>query len=166
MANTRLGIDAKQYINSLLNSPDSREPFVTATGGIPLSITQRIENDLSTLNRNRIKPIFVFPGLHPASIQPIKGLTLQDGRDDYLKGEAWRLYEEGMVNDAIHAFAQVKGGGSKDYREVLRLVIRVLKQKMVEYVVAPYLEQSQVSPMCRRVGLPANWVARIPAQPS
>jgi hypothetical protein len=163
LANTRLGIDAKHYINSLLNSPNSREPFVAATGGIPLSITQRIDNDLSTLNRNRIKPIFVFPGLHPASIQPIKGLTLQDSRDNYHSGEAWRLYEEGVVNEAMHAFAMVKGGGPKDYRDLVRLVIRVLKQKMVEYVVAPYFEQSQVS---SNFGVLADLVARLPTQSS
>jgi hypothetical protein len=43
------------------------------------------------------------------------------------------------------------------------LVIRVLKQKMVEYVVAPYFEQSQVS---SNFGVLADLVARLPTQSS
>ncbi|KAH9026363.1 PIN domain-like protein [Lactarius pseudohatsudake] len=65
LTDSRLGIDAAYYLQSLYDSPPSREPLLAATGGLPLSLTTRIESDLRTLEKLRIKPVFVFPGLTP-----------------------------------------------------------------------------------------------------
>jgi hypothetical protein len=39
--------------------------LVNHSGGLPLALTQRIESDLRALEKLRIKPVFVFPGLLP-----------------------------------------------------------------------------------------------------
>ena len=66
LANTHLGIDAHYYLKRLTDNPPSREPLLAATGGLPLALTQRIEAVLRTLEKLRIKPVFVLPGLLPA----------------------------------------------------------------------------------------------------
>ncbi|KAJ7147668.1 XPG I-region protein [Mycena crocata] len=65
LSDSRLGIDASYYLSQLTDTPPAREPLLAATGGLPLALTQRIEADLRTLERLRIKPVFVFPGLTP-----------------------------------------------------------------------------------------------------
>ncbi|KAJ7173415.1 XPG I-region protein [Mycena filopes] len=65
LSDSRLGIDASHYLSQLTDNPPSREPLLAATGGLPLALTQRIEADLRTLEKLRIKPVFVFPGLAP-----------------------------------------------------------------------------------------------------
>ncbi|WVQ98301.1 hypothetical protein IAU59_005424 [Kwoniella sp. CBS 9459] len=101
LANTRLGIDATHYLNHLLSDSDSREPLVAATGGLPLGIIARIENDLRSLERQNIKPVFVFAGLPLASRPPQKGLDPQAERETQVKNEAWLYYENGEVERAI-----------------------------------------------------------------
>src|SRR5277367_2858859 len=65
LSDSRLGIDASYYLQNLTDSPTSREPLLAATGGLPLALTQRIKSDLRALEKLRIKPVFVFPGLIP-----------------------------------------------------------------------------------------------------
>lgn len=170
LAGSRLGIDAKHYLTHLLNSPDSQEPFVAATGGVHLSITQRVENDLRTLDRNHIKPVFIFAGLPTQGRPPPKGFDPQADRENRTKDEAWNWYENGEVNRAVQVLsAGGRGSGWTDYRDVVRLVLRVFKHRAVEYIFAPYLEQAQVRPSSSKRGK-FDWlivcIACIPPQPS
>lgn len=59
--------------------------------------------------------------------------------------QAWDMYEEGRTKDASDAFGQIKGGADI-WRDMFRMVLRVLKNRMVEYIICPYLEHSQVCP--------------------
>ncbi|KAI0299270.1 hypothetical protein BC826DRAFT_65946 [Russula brevipes] len=61
LSDSRLGIDAAYYLQSLYENPPTNEPLLAATGGLPLSLATRIESDLRTLEKLRIKPVFVFP---------------------------------------------------------------------------------------------------------
>ena len=153
LAGSRLGIDAKHYLTNLLTNPDSQEPLLAATGGVHLSITQRVENDLRTLDRNHIKPVFIFGGLPTQGRPPPKGFDAQADRENRIKDEAWNWYENGEVGRAVQTLAGAKGLGWNDYRDVVRLVLRVFKHRAVEYIFAPYLEQAQVSD-------PAIWGTR------
>ncbi|KAI6108785.1 hypothetical protein EDD16DRAFT_59761 [Pisolithus croceorrhizus] len=65
LADSRLGIDAHYYLKQLAENLPSREPLLAATGGLPLALTTRIETDLRTLEKLRIKPVFVFPWSPP-----------------------------------------------------------------------------------------------------
>lgn len=144
LSDTRLGIDAKHYIQSLLSDPDSREPLVASTGGLPLALTQRVETDLRTLDRLGIKPVFVFAGLPLASRPAFKGFDIHADRETAVKNEAWNHYENGDVEKAISTLTGVRNGGWTDYKDVARLILRVFRHRSVEYVIAPYQEIAQV----------------------
>jgi hypothetical protein len=145
LSGTRLGIDAAHYIKILLSEPDSREPLVAATGGIPLALVHRIEADLRSLESFRIKPVFVFAGLPTSSRPPPKGMDELAKREMNLKNEAWTHYENGEVERAVLTLTQVRGGQWADWRDVVRSILRIFRHRMVEYLVAPYFEFAQVS---------------------
>ncbi|ORY21248.1 temperature dependent protein affecting M2 dsRNA replication-domain-containing protein [Naematelia encephala] len=150
LAHTRLGIDGAHYLKALLSDPDAREPLVAATGGLPLALVTRIENDLRLLDKLGIKPVFVFAGLPTASsrAQP-RGMDGQVEREFGIKNEAWNFYENGQVERAVVALTQIRGGAWTDWRDVMRLVLRVFRHRFVEYVVAPYLEFAQLAYLLR-----------------
>ena len=144
LSGVRLGIDAKHYIEDLLSNPNSKEPYVQAIGGNNLSIPQRIENDMVTFNRHKITPIFIFTGIPTQINGPPRTFTEQDGRDVETRENAWNLYEEGKEAEAVALFSAIRGG-SNEWRDCFRSVLRILKSRMIEYIFCPYLEHSQVS---------------------
>ncbi|EIW71069.1 XPG domain-containing protein [Tremella mesenterica] len=145
LSHTRLGIDASLYLRNLLSDPTAREPLVASTGGLPLALTARVENDLRTLERLNIRPVFVFAGLPTCTRAPPKGLDPGQERDRAVKAEAWGYYENGEVERAVLALSQVRGGAWTDARDVARLIMRTFKHRQVEYVVAPYLQFAQLT---------------------
>ncbi|RXW24385.1 hypothetical protein EST38_g1501 [Candolleomyces aberdarensis] len=140
LSESRLGIDASHYLQTLLDSPSSREPLLAATGGLPLALTQRIEADLRVLEKLQIKPVFVFPGIlpnkrwkphpHAESVQ-----ACQDRRD------AWAKYEAGQEDAATKLF---EGRSCFAQWDLWRMVLRVFRHRNVEFIVAPYLAWSQL----------------------
>ncbi|KAF8888885.1 hypothetical protein BD779DRAFT_1672189 [Infundibulicybe gibba] len=59
LSDLRLSIDAS-YLNALLTIPPSCKPLLTATGGLPLALTQcGIKADLRALKRLHVKPVFL-----------------------------------------------------------------------------------------------------------
>lgn len=139
---TRLGIDAGHYIDQLLTNPDTKEPLCTALGGIPSALGGRIEEDLRTLEVNKIKPIFVFSGLgfrqreKPLSNSEEINLKLSK------RQQAWDHYEKGRIDQATASFSQ---GSSMTYMDILRFVHRQFKHRNTEFMTAPYLASAQVS---------------------
>lgn len=129
----------------LLSEPDSREPLVAATGGIPLALVHRIEADLRNLEGLRIKPVFVFAGLPISNRPPPKGVDPIAERELGVKNEAWMHYENGEVDRAIMTLTQIRGGAWTDWRDLVRSILRIFRHRFVEYIVAPYLEFAQVS---------------------
>ena len=117
---------------------------MACTGGAPLALANRIENDLRALDKLQIKPVFIFSGLPLVSRPPPKGVDPQE-RETHVKQEAWNCYENGDVEKAVMTLASVRGGAWTDYRDVLRLVLRQLRHRFVEYLVAPYLEFAQLT---------------------
>ena len=75
---------------------------------------------------------------------PPKGVDPHE-RETHVKEEAWKCYENGDVEKAVMTLASVRGGAWTDYRDVLRLVLRQLRHRFVEYLVAPYLEFAQLA---------------------
>ncbi|BEI90327.1 uncharacterized protein CcaverHIS019_0303970 [Cutaneotrichosporon cavernicola] len=145
LANTRLGIDVNYYVRTLLSDPDQREPLIASTGGLPLSLANRIESDLRQLDKHNIKPVFVFPGLPLAQRTPPKGPNPQADRENAVKNEAWAYYEDGQVDRAVIALTQVRNGMWVDMQDVVRLLLRAFKHRFVEYVMAPYLPGAQLA---------------------
>ncbi|KAJ7080750.1 XPG I-region protein [Mycena belliarum] len=140
LSDSRLGIDASYYLQQLTDNPPSREPLLAATGGLPLALTQRIEADLRTLEKLRIKPVFVFPGLTPnrrwkANAPTEHNDACRDRRD------AWAKYEAGQEDAATKLF---EGRSSFAQWDLWRMVLRIFRHRNVEFIVAPYVAWAQL----------------------
>jgi hypothetical protein len=142
LSDSRLGIDASHYLQSLLDNPPSQEPLLAATGGLPLAITPRIEADLRILEKLRIKPVFVFSGLQPnRKYKPPHHLEYAEACKD--RREAWEKYEGGREEEATRLFA---GRGVFQQWDLWRMVLRIFRHRNVEFLIAPYVSWPQVCP--------------------
>ena len=142
LSDSRLGIDASYYLANLVDNPPSREPLLAATGGLPLALTQRIESDLRVLEKLRIKPVFVFPGLvpnrrwkHQHQQQHEHNEACKDRR------EAWTKYEAGQEEAATKLF---ENRSNLQQWDLWKMVLRVFRHRNVEFMVAPYISWAQV----------------------
>lgn len=164
LTDTRLGIDAAFYLSQVLDPPPeqgssagAKEPLLAATGGVPLSLAARVENDLRVLEKLRIKPVFVFPGLLPKKTLrtqgPINGHNPAStgigsaNSGEYAeeireRREAWELYERGQIEQAEALF---EGRSGVTHWELWRSVLRMFRNRNVEFLVAPYTATAQVS---------------------
>lgn len=140
LSDSRLGIDAAYYIQNVLEDPETREPLLAATGGLPLTLSTRIESDLRVLEKLHIKPVFVFPGLNPGKRQRFHYNQEYDAacRD---RKEAWSKYEAGQEEAAQQMFA---GRHGLNHWDLWRMVLRIFRNRNVEFIVAPYFAWAQV----------------------
>lgn len=147
LSDTRLGIDAGYYLKSIYESPPGKEPLLSATGGLPLAITQRIETDLRTLEKLRIKPVFVFSGLIPQKRWKYVHSQLIHEQNDACRERAngWSRYENGQEDAATKLFELRTGLHQWD---LWRMVLRIFRHRNVEFIVAPYLAWAQASAVC------------------
>ncbi|KAJ7654581.1 XPG I-region protein [Mycena polygramma] len=142
LSDSRLGIDASYYLQQLTDNPPSREPLLAATGGLPLALTQRIEADLRTLEKLRIKPVFVFPGLTPNrrwKAQPGPAAEHTEACRD--RRDAWAKYEAGQEDAATRLF---EGRSAFQQWDLWRMVLRIFRHRNVEFIVAPYVAWAQL----------------------
>ena len=128
----------------------SRQVVVPTTVGIrsrrfhphhPLSrVTSKIEADLRALDRLRIKPVFVFPGLSPNRRQRNQHQSehVEACRARY---DAWSKYESGNEEQATNLF---DGRSCIQHWDLWRSVLRIFRHRNVEFMVAPYLPWAQV----------------------
>ena len=123
-----------------MDNPPSREPLLAATGGLPLALTQRIESDLRALEKLRIKPVFVFPGLLPNKRwKPHHHSEHVEACRD--RRDAWTRYEQGQEEAATKLF---EGRSNFAQWDLWRMVLRIFKHRNVEFLIAPYLAWAQV----------------------
>ncbi|KAJ1306976.1 hypothetical protein OPQ81_007956 [Rhizoctonia solani] len=144
LAESRLGIDASHYLSNLLDNPSTREPYLAATGGIPLSLSSRIEQDLRALEKLHIKPVFVFPGLPPS--KRINKNTPQQNAAKQMEAaqarrEAWNCYESGRNDQATKLF---EGKSNVEQWDLWRPVLRIFRHRNVEFIIAPYSSLAQL----------------------
>jgi hypothetical protein len=155
LAETRIGIDVSQYLRQILTSESTREPLIAATGGLPIALTAHIEADLRTLDKFRIKPVFVFNGLPLYRRNPPRqAQEVISGREAAQRNHAWALYEQGHAEEAAKVLTEGQRHGNWVVPiEVTRLILRMFRHRMVEYIVAPYMQWGQVSSWRqRRIG--------------
>ncbi|KAG7531245.1 hypothetical protein FFLO_04487 [Filobasidium floriforme] len=147
LAETRIGIDVSQYLRQILTSESTREPLIAATGGLPIALTAHIEADLRTLDKFRIKPVFVFNGLPLYRRNPPRqAQEVISGREAAQRNHAWALYEQGHAEEAAKVLTEGQRHGNWVVPiEVTRLILRMFRHRMVEYIVAPYMQWGQLS---------------------
>ncbi|KAI0698346.1 XPG I-region protein [Cytidiella melzeri] len=142
LSDSRLGIDASYYLTQLTETPPSREPLLAATGGLPLALTQRIESDLRALEKLRVKPVFVFPGLLP-NRRPHKNQQVHSEQNEAMRDrrDAWSKYEGGQEDAATKLF---ESRGSLHQWDLWKMVLRIFRHRNVEFIVAPYVAWAQL----------------------
>ncbi|WFD18915.1 hypothetical protein MCAP1_001128 [Malassezia caprae] len=138
LKNTRLGIDLSYYLRHILSSKEMAEPLVTAIGGPPLALISHIEEDLRVLEQHRIKPVFVLNGLSPA--KRTRPFSHEDRRPG-LRNRAWEAYEAGNVTLANQNFA---ASNSVHFPDLYRSMLRMIRHRQIDYVVAPYQATGQL----------------------
>ncbi|CEL61674.1 putative protein C139,01c OS=Schizosaccharomyces pombe (strain 972 / ATCC 24843) GN=SPAC139.01c PE=1 SV=2 [Rhizoctonia solani AG-1 IB] len=144
LAESRIGIDASHYLSNLLDNPATREPYLAATGGIPLSLSSRIEQDLRALEKLHIKPVFVFPGLPPS--KRISKNTPQQNAAKQMEAvqarrDAWNHYEAGRNEQAAKLF---ESKSTVEQWDLWRPVLRIFRHRNVEFIIAPYSSLAQL----------------------
>lgn len=113
LAETRIGIDVSQYLRQILTSESTREPLIAATGGLPIALTAHIEADLRTLDKFRIKPVFVFNGLPLYRRNPPRqAQEVISGREAAQRNHAWALYEQGHAEEAAKVLTEGQRHGN------------------------------------------------------
>lgn len=105
LRNTRLGIDADDYVHSLLFA-SQQEPLLSALGGLPFSLHKRVDEDLLSFREAGIEPLFVFNGLDLACKDRASVLRESRKAESTLKG-AWSVYDEGNGEEAVKAFGRL-----------------------------------------------------------
>ena len=115
---------------------------MAATGGLPLALTTRIESDLRALEKYRVKPVFVFPGLQPNK-RFNKAAAFGNGVEQACKDrrEAWDHYERGRTDAATRLF---DGKGNVVQWDLWRSILRIFRHRNVEFLIAPYVAWAQV----------------------
>jgi hypothetical protein len=123
-----------------------------------LALTQRIEADLRALEKLRIKPVFVFPGLTPNrrwkaqqggpnNNNPMGGAMGPGGvQAEYTEAcrdrrDAWAKYEAGQEEGATKLF---EGRAAFAQWDLWRMVLRIFRHRNVEFIVAPYCAWAQL----------------------
>lgn len=144
LAGSRLGIDASHYLQTVLGQ--APEPIVASTGGLPLALASKFEEDLRRLERHSITPVLVFAGLPLIAAARAPTKTPEAARrEEAIKADAWARYENGEPEAAVEVLKTAKRGAWTDHKDLLRTVLRVCRHRSVEYLIAPYLEFAQVS---------------------
>jgi hypothetical protein len=101
-------------------------------------VTTRIESDLQTPEKLRIKPVFVFPGLTPNKRPRHMQRDVEARRDRNL---AWSRYESGQEEPATKLF---EGQSGLTHWNLWRPALRIFRNRNVEFLVAPYVAWAQV----------------------
>lgn len=143
LKDTRLGLDAQQFFQTLLDDPKHREPCVSVTGGAPLNAYPVLERQLRALEAQRIKPIYVFQGLTPVKKdRPFLGLTPDVHQAKLrVRDVGWDRYIHADQPGAMQAFAQ---SSSVQPSDIFNQVHRLFRTRHVEYLVSPYFSWAQL----------------------
>lgn len=138
LKDTVLGIDGAHYLDKILES-GKKEPLVNALGGTPFTLRQSLEMDIARFREAGIKPLFIFSGC--SIVRTEKPLSTPDevARN---RARSWELYDQGKKKEAIDLF-QTTGIGHPQER--FRVMMRTLRDKGVDFQVAPYASWPQLA---------------------
>lgn len=100
----RVGIEAANFLDHrMLNHSRTKEPLVSALGGLPLGFQQHIEEDLDKFASLQIQPFFVFSGLD-VSKQDDPFRQRQEGAA--VNSTAWQLYDRHEAEKSVAKFGE------------------------------------------------------------
>ncbi|KAI4615582.1 uncharacterized protein J4E87_009041 [Alternaria ethzedia] len=140
LRNCRVGIEAAEYLNQrILNHPRAKEPLVPALGGLPLALTQHIEDDLAQFRSFDIEPVFVFSGL---DITKHDDPFRQKETEASVNINAWTLYDSHEAEASVAKFGQSTYVTPED---LFRALQSTLTERNIRWTVAPYSAWAQLA---------------------
>ncbi|KAK5939190.1 hypothetical protein PMZ80_008493 [Knufia obscura] len=125
-----IGVDASYYLDQCLNE-NNEEPLKVALGGIPFTLTARIEEDLQAARDAGVKLIFIFDGLDYVNKTPA-GAESSESQAAHESG--WTHYLQGDPKSTVQDFGKAKYPLSL----VLRHLRKILLSNEVDFLVAPF----------------------------
>lgn len=148
-----LAIEADFYLDHLLNTSPAKEPLLSALSGVPFSFQTHVENEISILQQNGVKPVFIFNGLEVGK----KYAPFAHGDSTAnLNAVAWDLYNQHRAQEAVDNFGH---SGYATPRRYYRLFQRVLRNAKVDFQVAPYSAFGQLAYLSRHAPEHVNAIA-------
>lgn len=140
LRNCRVGIEAAEYLNQrILNHPRAKEPLVPALGGLPLALTQHIQDDLAHFRSFDIEPYFVFSGL---DITKQEDPFRQKTEEAAVNINAWTLYDSHEAEASVAKFGQSTYVTPED---LFRTLQSTLTEQNIRWTVAPYSAWAQLA---------------------
>ncbi|KAK5119019.1 hypothetical protein LTR62_000230 [Meristemomyces frigidus] len=138
---TAFGIDADEYLDTLLTNTLTKEPLLPALGGLPFALAKHVDDDLESFTAAGIKPVFVFNGLQTGSKD--KAGVLREVRKAAADlDDAWSIYDQGRGEEAVAAF-----GKACTYKtaHISRWLQLHLFKRGASIFTAPYTASSQLN---------------------
>ena len=125
-----IGVDASYYLGQCLNEYNE-EPLKVALGGIPFTITARVEEDLQAAKDAGVKLIFIFDGLDYVNKSHADAEST-DSQGSHESG--WAHYLQGDPKATVQDFGKAK----YPLALVLRHLRKILLANEVDFLVAPF----------------------------
>ncbi|GAB7363951.1 hypothetical protein MBLNU230_g4513t1 [Neophaeotheca triangularis] len=140
MRGSILGIDAEEFLNSLLTTSLTREPLLPALGGLPFALESHLEIFVHNCRDAGIKPFFIFNGIDTA-VRDRATVSKECKQAARSLDEAWKQYDATKADDAVAEF-----GKSCTYQtyNILRWMQGYLYRAGVKIMVAPYSAAAQL----------------------
>lgn len=101
----RIGIDGGDWAQSLM-AVAPPEPLLNALGGVPFSLTRRVDEELQKFADAGIEPLFIFDGL-PLVCRSKSSVLRESRKAESLIRAAWNTYDGGKPEPAVEAFSKI-----------------------------------------------------------
>ncbi|CAO3565577.1 unnamed protein product [Mortierella alpina] len=127
----RLGIDGNVWLKKVVTTAAS-EQYLAGIGGTPSCMRKAIEKELEGFKAASIHPLFVFSGL--ALIRKDKPYVNDDPKIAK-RNAAWDAVNAGKIDLALSSWSTSYVVHQPD---LIHLVFRILKERNIDYIRAPY----------------------------
>lgn len=139
LAGAQIAIEADHYLERLMNVPPTKEPLLSAIGGLPFALENTVNSHIAAWRAEEIKPFFVFSGLDGYKQDDV----LEDAeRNRDTHSQAWNMYEHQQPQEAVNTFG--KSGAIKP-KHIARFMQTILRKAGVPFMVAPYSAWAQLA---------------------
>lgn len=105
LKDTRLVIDAEDFLENILTSRVSREPLLPALGGHPFALRKHVDDHIANFKEANITPTFIFNGLDLAS-KDRPSISRESKLAARSLDEAWNLYSQSRADEAVAEFGK------------------------------------------------------------
>ncbi|RXK34158.1 hypothetical protein BBD39_06105 [Arsenophonus endosymbiont of Bemisia tabaci Asia II 3] len=105
LKDTRLMIDAEDFLENILTSRTTREPLLPALGGLPFALRKHVDDHIAAFQVSNITPTFIFNGLDLAC-KDRATISRESKLAARSLDEAWSLYSQSRADEAVAEFGK------------------------------------------------------------